>query len=123
MKLIRYLNKRETVGFAALQPDGSVIQVVGGIYESPNLTGEKAGVVKLLAPIEPTTIICVGLNYQRRAQETGAQFPHTPVYMHQCNIRGASIVRPLPWTTSITMDPEGPEFLVCAHFWLLYRDA
>jgi 2-keto-4-pentenoate hydratase/2-oxohepta-3-ene-1,7-dioic acid hydratase in catechol pathway len=33
----------------------------------------------LLAPIQPTGIICIGLNYRRHAEETGAKFPEYPV--------------------------------------------
>jgi 2-keto-4-pentenoate hydratase/2-oxohepta-3-ene-1,7-dioic acid hydratase in catechol pathway len=34
---------------------------------------------KLLAPIVPTTILCIGLNYRFHAEETGAKIPECPV--------------------------------------------
>jgi 2-keto-4-pentenoate hydratase/2-oxohepta-3-ene-1,7-dioic acid hydratase in catechol pathway len=34
---------------------------------------------RLLAPIEPTQIIGIGLNYRRHATEIGAAFPKFPV--------------------------------------------
>ena len=34
---------------------------------------------KLLAPIQPSSIICIGLNYRKHAEETGAKFPEYPV--------------------------------------------
>lgn len=79
MKLIRYLDNHGLIRFAALQVDGSAINLAGDVYNSPTLTGEKADVAKLLAPIAPTNIICIGLNYRRHAEETGAKFPEYPV--------------------------------------------
>jgi 2-keto-4-pentenoate hydratase/2-oxohepta-3-ene-1,7-dioic acid hydratase in catechol pathway len=79
MKIIRYLDQRSAVGYAAQQPDGSALKLAGDIYGSPKITTEKIGVAKLLAPIQPTSIICIGLNYRKHAEETGAKFPEYPV--------------------------------------------
>jgi len=35
--------------------------------------------VKLLAPIDPPVILCIGLNYRKHAAETGAKIPEHPV--------------------------------------------
>jgi len=35
--------------------------------------------VKLLAPVEPPNIICLGLNYKRHAEETGLALPSEPL--------------------------------------------
>jgi len=35
--------------------------------------------VKVLAPIEPRVILCIGLNYRKHAEETGAKIPEWPV--------------------------------------------
>src|ERR1700744_5645111 len=79
MKIIRYQNKQGEMGYAAQQDDGSALKLAGEIYSAPKLTNEKADVAKLLAPIQPSSIICIGLNYRRHAQETGAKFPEYPV--------------------------------------------
>ncbi|MFM1798991.1 MAG: hypothetical protein RLZZ117_1269 [Cyanobacteriota bacterium] len=42
-------------------------------------TGEEARVARVLAPVEPTAIFCIGLNYRRHAAETGAALPDWPV--------------------------------------------
>ena len=63
----------------ALQPDGSARKLAGNIFESPKLTTEKADVAKLLAPVQPAMIMCIGLNYRRHAQETNAKIPQFPV--------------------------------------------
>jgi 2-keto-4-pentenoate hydratase/2-oxohepta-3-ene-1,7-dioic acid hydratase in catechol pathway len=42
-------------------------------------TGERARVQKILAPVEPAAFLCIGLNYRRHAQESGAKVPEFPV--------------------------------------------
>ena len=42
-------------------------------------TGERVAVRRLLPPVEPTNIFCIGLNYRAHAEETGAAIPEHPV--------------------------------------------
>jgi 2-keto-4-pentenoate hydratase/2-oxohepta-3-ene-1,7-dioic acid hydratase in catechol pathway len=79
MRIIRYHDRQGNFGHASLQADGSAQKLSGNIFEAAKLTGEKVEVAGLLAPIEPTTIICIGLNYRRHAQETNAKIPQFPV--------------------------------------------
>ncbi len=79
MKIIRYQDKQGSVGYAAQQADGSALKLTGDIYGSPKLTTEKADVAKLLAPVQPSSIICIGLNYRKHAEETNAKFPEVPI--------------------------------------------
>lgn len=79
MKIIRYEDKQGAIGYAAQQKDGSSLKLAGDVYAAPQVTHEKADVARLLAPIAPTGIICIGLNYRRHAQETGAQIPEFPI--------------------------------------------
>jgi len=79
MKIIRHQDRRGNVSHAALQADGSALKLAGDIFSAPQTTGERADVAKLLAPIEPRAIICIGLNYRRHAAETNAKVPEFPV--------------------------------------------
>ena len=79
MKIIRYQDRQGDIGCAAEQADGTALKLNGDIYAGLQPTGERADVARLLAPIEPTSIICIGLNYRRHAEETGARFPEYPV--------------------------------------------
>ena len=79
MKIIRYQNPQGVIGYAAQQADGSALKLTGDIYDSPKSTIERVEITKLLAPIQPSSIICIGLNYRRHAQETGAKIPEFPV--------------------------------------------
>jgi 2-keto-4-pentenoate hydratase/2-oxohepta-3-ene-1,7-dioic acid hydratase in catechol pathway len=79
MKIIRYQDQQGETGYAAEQPDGTALKLAGDILDSPRITSEKITVGKLLAPVKPSSMICIGLNYRRHAQETGAKIPGFPV--------------------------------------------
>ena len=79
MKIIRYLDPAGNPGHAALQADGTAWKLAGDLYHKPQITAEPAVVATLLAPVVPTAILCIGLNYRRHAEETGAKFPEYPV--------------------------------------------
>ncbi|WP_415907406.1 fumarylacetoacetate hydrolase family protein [Oleiharenicola sp. Vm1] len=79
MKIIRYLDSQGRAHFGAEQPDGSALRLDGDIYATPRVTGERAAIAKLLAPVVPTQILCVGLNYRQHAAETGAKIPERPI--------------------------------------------
>lgn len=79
MKIIRYLDRAGQAHYGAEQNDGSARRIEGDIYGSHRVTGETAEVAKRLAPVVPTQILCVGLNYRRHAEETGAKLPERPI--------------------------------------------
>jgi 2-keto-4-pentenoate hydratase/2-oxohepta-3-ene-1,7-dioic acid hydratase in catechol pathway len=79
MKIIRCLDHKGNTLFASQQPDGSVLKISGNIFGSFNVTTEKVEIKKLLAPVQPSSIICIGLNYRKHAEETGAKFPEVPI--------------------------------------------
>lgn len=79
MKIIRYQDTAGLVHHGSLQPDGSALRIEGDIYGSHQVTTEKAVVVRMLAPVQPSQILCIGLNYKKHAEETGAKLPERPV--------------------------------------------
>jgi len=79
MKLIRFLDSTGSVQFGSQQADGTALLIEGDIYGEHTVTGTKAEVKKLLTPIAPTSILCIGLNYRQHAAETGAKVPQFPV--------------------------------------------
>jgi 2-keto-4-pentenoate hydratase/2-oxohepta-3-ene-1,7-dioic acid hydratase in catechol pathway len=79
MKIIRYLDGRNAVHFGALQPGGGAERLEGDIYGTVERTGEPADLQKLLAPIVPTAILCIGLNYKHHAAESGMTPPPIPI--------------------------------------------
>ncbi len=58
------------------------------------ITNERIDVLSLLAPIEPKTIYCIGLNYRKHAEETGAKIPEHPIVFMK--------------SPTALQDPDGP---------------
>lgn len=79
MKLIRYLDRNNEIHQGALRADGKADRLDGDIYDSPAATGQVDTIAKLLAPIKPTSILCIGLNYKHHAAESGMKAPELPV--------------------------------------------
>jgi 2-keto-4-pentenoate hydratase/2-oxohepta-3-ene-1,7-dioic acid hydratase in catechol pathway len=79
MKLIRYLDSSGRAHHGSEQPDGSALRIEGDIFGVYRETSERAQIAKLLAPIVPTQILCIGLNYRQHAEETKAKIPERPI--------------------------------------------
>jgi len=79
MKYLRYLDSSHRAHYGAEQADGSVLRVEGDLFGTPKVTAEKAVVARRLAPVVPTQILCIGLNYRQHAAETGARIPERPI--------------------------------------------
>jgi 2-keto-4-pentenoate hydratase/2-oxohepta-3-ene-1,7-dioic acid hydratase in catechol pathway len=80
MKITRFLSAgREHLG--RLHDDGHATVLEGDLFAAAGLhdTGTPAQIDKLLAPVEPRDILCVGLNYKQHAAESGAEPPAHPV--------------------------------------------
>jgi len=79
MKIIRYQDSAGNIFHACQHADGSSTKLAGDIFGDCSDTGEAADVAKLLAPIVPVDILCIGLNYAAHAKEGGAEMPEFPV--------------------------------------------
>ena len=79
VKIIRYEDPQAAIRFAVLQPDGSALEISGDIFSQFEVTPQRACIAKLLAPIAPTNLLCIGLNYRRHAEESKAAAPERPI--------------------------------------------
>jgi 2-keto-4-pentenoate hydratase/2-oxohepta-3-ene-1,7-dioic acid hydratase in catechol pathway len=79
MKIIRYQDTEGRIHHACKQADGSILRIEGDIFGHFSVTNEEAQLARLLAPIAPTQILCIGLNYRRHAVESSAPIPAWPV--------------------------------------------
>ena len=78
MKIVRF----ETGGKVHLgrqHPDGRVTRIAGDLFGEHQDTGEVLRVEKLLAPVDPRDILCIGLNYRKHAEEGKQAIPENPV--------------------------------------------
>ena len=79
MKLVRYLDRHGVAHDGIQHPDGSVELAEGLLYHDLRPAGVPADIAKLLAPLQPVSLLCIGLNYRRHAEETGGWAPEHPV--------------------------------------------
>ena len=79
MRIIRYQDHQGAIRYAEQKPDGSTVEILGDIFGAFEATRERARVAKLLAPVAPPNVICIGLNYRRHAEEAKAAIPQFPV--------------------------------------------
>lgn len=79
MKILRYLDPEANLHFGNQKSDTLVERLEGDLYAGLKSTGETAAVKKILAPLQPTAILCIGLNYKHHAAESGMKAPELPI--------------------------------------------
>ncbi len=79
MRIIRYQDSQRQIHYGAEQGDGSTREIQGDIFGKFEVTDRVADIHKLLSPVAPTAIVCIGLNYRRHAAEGNAPIPKWPV--------------------------------------------
>jgi 2-keto-4-pentenoate hydratase/2-oxohepta-3-ene-1,7-dioic acid hydratase in catechol pathway len=67
------------VCFAQEHPDGRFEQLDGSLFAGLQPNGRTVLPAKLLAPLEPAAILCIGLNYRKHAEEGRQALPAHPV--------------------------------------------
>ena len=82
MRVIRYQDGRGGLGFARQSPDDpEVLEGLDGdpVRAAAKPTGERVEPARVLPPVDPANIFCIGLNYCRHARESGAEVGEHPV--------------------------------------------
>jgi 2-keto-4-pentenoate hydratase/2-oxohepta-3-ene-1,7-dioic acid hydratase in catechol pathway len=79
MRILRVLLKDGTTAYAEQHGSGQVTRLLGDPFAGLTRTSDQIEVAKTLAPVAPTAILCIGLNYRRHAEETKAPIPKFPV--------------------------------------------
>jgi 2-keto-4-pentenoate hydratase/2-oxohepta-3-ene-1,7-dioic acid hydratase in catechol pathway len=77
MKIIRF-RYDSSIHHGQLLDDGAALLIEGDIFGSHRVT-DKFRVDKLLSPLIPTDILCIGLNYRKHAEESQSQIPVNPM--------------------------------------------
>ncbi|MCF8067375.1 MAG: fumarylacetoacetate hydrolase family protein [Desulfobacterales bacterium] len=78
MRIIRFLDENDEVYFGYNYHDGIATLLEGDLFGDLIDTGEKIQVKKILAPLQPQAILCIGLNYHQHAKEFKSQTPEYP---------------------------------------------
>lgn len=116
MRLARVAHS-DGVSFVALEPDPSApqekalaVEIDQHPFGDPTFTGRKwpMSEVRLLAPILPTKVICVGKNYAAHAEEMGTETPENPLIFMKPSTAVASPGSPIKLpSNSERVDFEG----------------
>ncbi len=85
MKIIRYQDSQNRIAHGWQGADGAYRQISGDVFGAWSATVERADVARLLAPVAPAGILCIGLNYRRHAVETHAKIPERPILFFKGN--------------------------------------
>jgi 2-keto-4-pentenoate hydratase/2-oxohepta-3-ene-1,7-dioic acid hydratase in catechol pathway len=94
MRIIRFVDKHGETHFGEDLGKGRAQPLDGDLYEGLDPAGEVADVKRLLAPVLPTNIFCIGLNYREHAEESNVPVPEEPIIF----------MKP----TSVLLDPGEP---------------
>jgi 2-keto-4-pentenoate hydratase/2-oxohepta-3-ene-1,7-dioic acid hydratase in catechol pathway len=79
MRIVRFQNAQGEIRHGCQHEDQPTTLIRGNIFGEFRDTGQSTTVQKLLAPIAPVDIFCIGLNYARHAQEGDQPLPEYPV--------------------------------------------
>jgi 2-keto-4-pentenoate hydratase/2-oxohepta-3-ene-1,7-dioic acid hydratase in catechol pathway len=109
VRIIRFQKADGSEAWGEEHPDGTATVLRGDPYTRLMPTQESVEMDRLLAPIAPVSIVCIGLNYRQHAAETKASLPQFPVvFMKGVNAvqhPGEPIVLPR-WLASTKVDYE-----------------
>ncbi len=79
MQIIRFITQEDQLKFGCGYDGHTASILEGDIFSEVVDTGQRTAIKKLLTPIQPTAIFCIGLNYRLHARETGVDLPPYPV--------------------------------------------
>lgn len=79
MKIVRLQDAQNQIHYARVHDGGKFTAVEGDLSSGFKDTGRSLPGGKVLAPIDPRSILCIGLNYRKHAEEGGKPIPDQPV--------------------------------------------
>ncbi len=99
MRIARF-RRAGNVAFGLVEGD-NLKTLVGDPFSGIELSGESVPMasVELLAPVEPTKIICIGMNYSAHAAEISQDVPDEPLMFFKPTSAVTAVGQPivLPW--------------------------
>lgn len=107
MRIVRFLSAGQ-VCVGRWMDDTSAHRLEGELFGPHRVTEQVLRIDKLLAPIVPTDIFCIGLNYREHAAESGAVTPPNPVLFIKASGALNNPFDPIPLpANSAQVDYEG----------------
>jgi 2-keto-4-pentenoate hydratase/2-oxohepta-3-ene-1,7-dioic acid hydratase in catechol pathway len=78
MKIVRFFSGG-AIHLGEQVSDASALRIEGDLFGSFRVTDQALKIQKLLAPLVPTDILCIGLNYREHAAESKMELPRHPL--------------------------------------------
>ncbi len=78
MRIIRFISSGK-IYFGEIIDSKHAKVIDGDLFSQFQVTQQVLSIDKLLAPIIPTDILCIGVNYRLHAEETGSAIPQNPM--------------------------------------------
>jgi 2-keto-4-pentenoate hydratase/2-oxohepta-3-ene-1,7-dioic acid hydratase in catechol pathway len=80
MRIVRFASGGKTLcGEPVDDSARSARRIDGNLFSGFRVTDDVVAIEKLLAPLVPTDILCIGLNYREHAAESGSPIPEVPM--------------------------------------------
>lgn len=79
MRIIRFEDDRGRCRLGIERPNIQAECLSGVLFDKLHPSGELTPIIERKAPLEPSNIYCIGLNYREHANETGQEPPQQPV--------------------------------------------
>jgi len=79
MRIIRFIDENNNICLGHDYKNDTAISLSGELFDEVYDSGRALRVKKLLSPVQPPAILCIGLNYVEHAGETGLKLPEYPV--------------------------------------------
>ena len=79
MHIVRFMDDKGQEGYGHDYKNGKALRLTGDLFSGLQKTDDSVIVKKILAPLVPSVILAIGLNYHRHAEETGSTIPKFPV--------------------------------------------
>lgn len=108
MRLVRFRHG-DRIATGSLEGD-YVLPLRGTFFDDPVPTGEEIPIAsaRLLAPVLPSKVVCVGRNYQEHAEEMGNEVPEEPLIFLKPSTAVIGPGDPIPCPTlSAQVEHEG----------------
>ncbi len=110
MQIARFISNDGNIHFGCMKNDRMASLIQGDILGDFEVTDKQVQVKMLLSPVQPTAILCIGLNYRMHAQETGLKPPEFPILFmkNPASVTGpeATIEIPLSCLDPLQVDYE-----------------
>ncbi len=79
MHILRFMDDTNEVCYGTDFREDRALLLSGDLFTGFHKTGEVIKVKKILSPVTPPAVFCIGINYRAHAAETGMQLPDYPV--------------------------------------------